>query len=299
MKRILALLLALVMVCSLAPVAFAADETTTATTTTTTTTTPTVPAPGTLAARFSALMERIRLLLTRDDLKQVELLCQQATVRIQQLEQNSGVNATLLSRLTEEYMARIQTASERLVRAQQRGRNVTAATERLQRAIAAADKLQTRLQERDQERLQERLNETVDKAATVAACVRDVDPAVVTELRTLDYGYGQIALASVLAKAAGQNADGTPVLTVKAAAELISEMGFGQAAKSLGLKVSDLRRAAKGSAVPADVDDDDAPEATEATPNTVHGTTTGSGTTTGTGTTGAGTGTGNGHKGGK
>lgn len=297
MKRILALLLALVMVCGLAPVAFAADETAT-TTTTTTTTTPTVPTPGTLAARFSALMERIRLLLTRDDLKQVEILCQQATVRIQQLEQNSSINATLLNRLTEEYMARIQTASERLVRAQQRGRNVTAATERLQRAIAAADKLQNRLQDQDQARLQERLNEACDKAATVAACVRDVDPAVVTELRTLDYGYGQIALASVLAKAAGQNADGTPVVTVKAAAELISKMGFGQAAKSLGLKVSDLRRAVKGAAAPADTDDGDSPEATEATPNTVHGATTGSGTTTGTGTT-TGAGTGNGHKGGK
>lgn len=190
---------------------------------------------------FDQLFEELKLLVTFDDEKEAQLLLDFASERLAEAaamseEEKDG----FVQEALEDYLAALEEAQEKVTEVIVEDKTDSEGADELTEELADTAEVEDDLTENAEDDLKEELEEAVEEAKVVANVVKDLDQEMVTQLREDALGYGQIAQIFWLAEASGK--------TVEEIAAIYTEekVGFGQAAKQLGVHPSQMKGLASG-----------------------------------------------------
>ncbi|MEH7884171.1 DUF5667 domain-containing protein, partial [Bacillus sp. JJ1609] len=211
-------------------------------------------APGTTPDEFlftfDQLFEELKLLVTFDDEKEAQLLLDFASERLAEAAAMSEEEKDeFVQEALEDYLAALDEAQEKVTEVIVEEETDSEGADELTKELEDVAEVEDEIAENVEDVLKEELEESVEEAKIVAKVVQGLDQAMVTQLREDALGYGQIAQIFWLAEASGK--------TVEEIAAIYTEekVGFGQAAKQLGVHPSQMKGLASGKKQVSDEED--------------------------------------------
>jgi len=190
---------------------------------------------------FDQLFEELKLLVTFNDEKEAQLLLDFASERLAEAAAMSEEEKDeYVQEALEDYLAALEEAQEKVTEVVVEEETNSEGADELTEELEDAAEIGDDLAENADDELKEELEEAAEEAKVVANVVKDLEQEMVTQLREQNLGYGQIAQIFWLAEASGQ--------TVEEIAAIYTEdkVGFGQAAKQLGVHPSKMKGLASG-----------------------------------------------------
>ncbi|MBT2679686.1 hypothetical protein J7E38_11795 [Bacillus sp. ISL-35] len=210
---------------------------------------------------FDQLFEELKLLITFDDEKEAELLLEFANERLAEAAAMSEEEKTeFVQEAFKDYLETLEEAQEKVTEVIVEDGTDSDGEDRLTEELENAANLEEGLTEELENELKEEVAEATEQAKVVANVVKDLDQKMVSQLREQELGYGQIAQIFWLAEAAGKTVEEIAVLYTE------EKVGFGQAAKKLGVHPSKMKGLASGkkeSSVDEETDTDENAESSE------------------------------------
>jgi hypothetical protein len=217
--------------------------------------------PDEVLFTFDQLFEELRLLITFDDEKEAELLLEFANERLAEAAAMSEEEKTeFVQEAFKDYLETLGEAQEKVTEVIVEDGTDSDGEDRLTEELENAADLDEGLTEELEGELKEEVEEATEQAKVVANVVKDLDQDTVAQLREQELGYGQIAQIFWLAEATGKTVEEIAVLYTE------EKVGFGKAAKQLGVHPSQLKGLAAGkkeSSVDEETDADDSGEISE------------------------------------
>lgn len=207
--------------------------------------------PDSILYPVDKLVEDVQLLVTTDPQKEAELLIDFAEERLSEAgEMVTAGETELVQDTINEYIDTINDATEAVSEVVLSDATQSEVKEELQTELQDAAQVNDNIAENLEEEQQQELNETKETVIASANVVKDIDKEVVKTLREKDLGYGQIAQIVLLAEKSGK--------TVEEVSAMFEgeEKGFGEVAKELGLKPSELKKNEKAKSREAEQKDE-------------------------------------------